>query len=133
MKALSSKEIQEFENICDKILKNKDVRYICLLNKMGKLIVEKKQKKVNFLIPDKKSRELYIKLKLESSLIKDFDDELGKLEFVVTYRKKMQMISIPIYGYLIMISAKKSANSHLIANSILRLFEKNIMINKNIK
>jgi len=133
MKALSSKEIQEFENICEKILKNKDVRYICLLNKMGKLIVEKKQKKVNFLIPDKKSRELYIKLKLESSLIKDFDDELGKLEFVVTYRKKMQMISIPIYGYLIMISAKKSANSHLIANSILRLFEKNIMINKNIK
>src|SRR5690606_31259023 len=114
------------ESICEKILKNKDVRYICLLNKMGKLVVEKKQKKVNFLIPDKKARDLYIKLKLESSLIKDFDDELGKLEFVVTYRKKMQMMSIPIYGYLIMVSAKKRANSHLIANSILNLFEKNI-------
>ncbi|MCV0400071.1 MAG: hypothetical protein K5785_08770 [Nitrosarchaeum sp.] len=128
MKSLSSKEIQKFEGICEKILKNKDVRYICLLNKMGKLVVEKKQKKVNFLIPDKKARDLYIKLKLESSLIKDFDDELGKLEFVVTYRKKMQMMSIPIYGYLVMVSAKKSANSHLIANSILNLFEKNIMI-----
>lgn len=128
MKSLPDKYVQKFENICEKILKNKDVRYICLLNKMGKLIVEKKQKKVDFLIPDRKARELYIKLKLESSLIKDFDDELGGLEFVVTYRKKLQMISIPIHGYLIMISAKKHANSHLIVNSILKLFEKNIII-----
>lgn len=114
--------IQRFENICEKILKNKDVRYICLLNKMGNLIVEKKQKEVDFLIQDKKARDLYIKLKLESSLIKDFDDELGQLEFVVTYRNKIQMLSIPICGYLIMVSARKHANSHLIANSILNLF-----------
>lgn len=124
MAVITSKKIENFDDICKKILQNKDIRYICILNKMGNLILEKKQNRVKFLLPDKKSRGLYLKLKLESSLIKDFDDELGQLEFIVTYRKKIQMISIPIYGNLVMISAKKNANSRLIANTVLNLFRK---------
>ncbi|MCV0366099.1 MAG: hypothetical protein K5798_02395 [Nitrosopumilus sp.] len=124
MSVITSKKIENFDDICKKILQNNDIRYVCILNKMANLILEKKQNRVKFLLPDKKSRDLYLKLKLESSLIKDFDDELGQVEFIVTYRKKIQMISIPIYGKLVMVSAKKNANSRLIANTVLNLFRK---------
>ncbi|MEX0862439.1 DUF6659 family protein [Nitrosopumilus sp.] len=124
MTKITRKKIEKCDEFCEKILQNKNIRYICILNKMGNLIIEKKQNRTKFLLPDKKSRELYLKLKLESALIKDLDDELGQLEFVVAYRKKIQMISIPIYGNLIMVSAKKHANSHLIANTTLDLFRR---------
>lgn len=126
MIATTRKKIEKYDDVCEKILQHKDVRYVCLLNKMGNLIIERKQNRVKFLLPDKKSRDLYLKLKLESSLIKDLDDELGQLEFVVAHRKKIQMISIPFYGNLIMVSARKHANSYLIANTTLNLFKKTI-------
>lgn len=124
MTITSNLRIEKFTSICEKILKNHNVRYICLINKMGKLLVEQKQKKVDFLLPNKKAKDLYIKLKLESLLIKDFDDDLGKLTYVIIRREKVQMIIIPVYGYVIMISVTKNSNPNLIANSTLELFEK---------
>lgn len=106
------------------MLKNKDIRYLCLVNSMGKLVSERIQKGKTLFFSNAKAKELYMKKKLESSLIKDFDNELGKLKYVVDTRDNIKILTIPLYGFLIIVTTEKDANNDLIARSIIELIEK---------
>lgn len=114
---------KHFADLCDTLLKNQDIRYLCLVDKMGTLISEKIQKEKEHFFSDQNTKELYMKKKLEMLLIKDFDDDLGKLEYVVATREKIRILTIPFYGFLIIVTVEKDTNCDLIAHSIIKLLE----------
>ena len=91
---------------------------------MGNLIFEKEQEGISSLISDKKSRSLYIQSVLEILLQKDFDAQIGSLKYDVSHRTKLDMITIPVYDYVILISVEPKENTDLIANNAIKEFEK---------
>lgn len=117
-------EKRSIENACDIFLANRDVRYICIIDKMGKLLFEKEQPGKNLLVSNQESRSLYIKSVLGILFDKDFDRQIGVLRYNVSHRTMVDLITIPIYEHVILISIEPKVNSNLIANSAIEVFEK---------
>ena len=49
---------------------------------------------------------LYIQMALEIAMRKEFDDTLGKINYIATNRNKVLMITIPMDDHVILISAE---------------------------
>ncbi|MCA9827424.1 MAG: hypothetical protein KC444_03405 [Nitrosopumilus sp.] len=113
-----------FDYACNILLANKGIRYVGILDKMGNLIFEKEQKNLKLSISDNKSRSLYIKSVLSILFEKDFDNEIGLLKYNVSHRTKINMITIPIFDHVIIITVEPNENCDPIANSTILLFEK---------
>jgi hypothetical protein len=53
---------------------------------------------------------MYIQLTLEYLMRKDFDKELGPVDYIASRRGKVTMISIPTENYLVLISAQRDVD-----------------------
>jgi len=116
--------LKSLDVACDALLSNKIIRYIGILDKMGNLIFEKQQQGTHIVISDSASRSLYIKSALEILLKKDFDAQIGLLKYNISHRTKIDMITIPVFGNVVMISVEPNENCNLIANNAIMIFEK---------
>ena len=116
--------IKSLDESCNSLLINKKLRYIGILDKMGNLIFEKERQGISSLISDKKSRSLYIQSVLEILLQKDFDEQIGSLKYDVSHRTKLDMITIPVFDHVILISVEPKENTDLIANNAIKVFDK---------
>lgn len=121
---VSSKLLDDASKI---LLANKKIRYVGILDRMGSLVFEKQQDGVNLLMSDSKSRSLYIKSVLEILLKKDHDDQIGLLKYDVSHRTKMDVITIPIFNNVVIITLESNENCDVIANSAIMIFEKIFM------
>ena len=121
---LAQTTIKSFDEGCDSLLINKKLRYIGILDKMGNLIFEKEQQGISSSMSDKKSRSLYIQSVLEILLQKDFDEQIGSLKYDVSHRTKMDIITIPVFDHVILISVEPKENTDLIANNAIDIFDK---------
>ena len=61
-------------------------------------------------LQDPDNRRMYIQLSLEFLMRKDFDKELGPIDYIASRRGKVTMISIPTKEYLVLISAQRDVN-----------------------
>lgn len=109
---------------CDKLLANKKIRCVCIVDNHGNLIFEKKkQDKINLLLPDEKLHSLVTKTVSEISMQQKFDMQIGFLEYDISHRKKVDIIIIPILDYVILISVKPNENCKVIANGAILIFK----------
>jgi len=53
---------------------------------------------------------------------KDFDEKLGPIDYIVSQRKKIVLISIPTRNYLVLISAEREVDVHEIIREVNRAF-----------
>lgn len=107
MSDLPPEKIEKLQGVFDKLLtRNKTIRYITLVNKMGKNLVEKKQKNVKPLVSKNKAQSMYMQLMLDITMRKDLNPDMGKLKFIVAYREKTSVITIPVKKYLVFISVR---------------------------
>ncbi|NNL59141.1 MAG: hypothetical protein HKP31_06745, partial [Nitrosopumilus sp.] len=113
-----------FDYACDILLTNKAVRYVGILDNMGNLLFDKEQNGITLSISDSKSRSLYIKSVLSVLFEKEFDEQVGLLKYNVSHRRKINMISIPMFNHVIIISTEPNENCDVIANSAILIFEK---------
>lgn len=55
---------------------------------------------------------------------KDFDSQMGMLRYNVSHRTKVDLITIPIYNFVVLVSIEPKENSDVIAVSAIEIFEK---------
>jgi hypothetical protein len=85
----------QLENKCRELFRDDRIRFVGIINNMGKLIEQR--------------RMLYIQMALEIAMRKDFDETLGKINYIATNRDNVLMVSIPMNNYLVLISAEPTA------------------------
>lgn len=115
--------IPSVSHACDTLLANSKIRSVCVVDPLGKLLFEKNQTGQFFPLSDKKSQSLFIQSVLDVVLKKDFDEQIGLLKYNVSYRDKMNFITIPIFGYVVLMTVNPHENCELIANSTISIFE----------
>lgn len=108
---MASTEIDNLEQSCKKILDLPQIRFVGVLNNMGNKIAGGFKKGVTALLPDKENRRMYVQLMLEYMMRKDFDEKLGTIDYIVSRRSNVTMISIPTKEYLVLISAERDVNA----------------------
>ncbi len=115
---MSSAEIEKLEQSCQKILDLPQVRFVGVINKMGNKIAGGFKKGVTSYLPDKENRIMYVQLMLEYMMRKDFDEGLGSIDYIVSRRSNVTMISIPTKEYLVLISAERDINGQEVIEQV---------------
>ena len=105
-----SPENQILDDACKKILQIPRVRFVGVLNKMGKRIAGGFREGVKSYLEDTQNQMMYVQLTLEYLMRKDFDENLGPIDYIASRRGKVTMISIPTKEYLILISGERDIN-----------------------
>ena len=101
---------QVLDDACRKIQKIPKVRFVGVLNKMGKRIAGGFNEGITSYLEDTQNQMMYVQLTLEYLMRKDFDEGLGPIDYIASRRGKVTMISIPTKEYLILISAERDIN-----------------------
>lgn len=101
---------ENLEISCQKVLHLPKIRFVGVLNGMGNKIAGGFKEGVPSLLPDKENRMMYVQLMLEYMMRKDFDEKLGTIDYIVSRRSNVTMISIPTKEYLVLISAERDVD-----------------------
>ena len=115
---MSSTEAENLEQACQKVLGLPKIRFVGVLNKMGNKIAGGFKEGITSFLPDKENRRMYVQLMLEYMMRKDFDEGLGSIDYIVSRRTNVTMISIPTKEYLVLISAERDINTEDIITQV---------------
>jgi len=110
-----------FEQKCNLLLNEKGTRCVGIINKMGSQMAGGYKNTITPLV-DEEEHKICLEHTLEIMLTRDLDDALGSIDNIVTKRKKVTMITIPMEDFSLLISANKNANSEEIINKALKIF-----------
>jgi len=98
-------EYLQFENKCNRLLGNDEIRFVGIINNMGNLISGGFSEGIDILENDEQRRMFYMQMALEIAMRKDFDNTLGKINHITTNRDNVLTVTIPMNNYVILISA----------------------------
>ena len=115
----------DYEKLCD-FAKQTDskVRFAGVINSRGRLIAGGMISSKKRLGDRKRDEMLYMELALRVKMRSEFDDDLGKVKFSMSFREKLIVMSFPIKDDVLMISMERKTQFEKIAHSILKLVEK---------
>lgn len=113
-----TREIESLDLSCKKVLDISGVRFAGVLNKMGRKIAGGFKPGISSYLQDKDNQMMYVQLTLEYLMRKDFDEQLGAIDYIASRRGKVTMISIPTKEFLILISAQRDVNVEDVINQV---------------
>jgi hypothetical protein len=113
--------------LCNKICDESHIRFCGVINSMGKLIAGSFRDGILPLDTDVQREMLYMQSRLELSMKAEFNDNLGDVNHVITYRDNVVIITLPLKNqqYHILISAERIADIKKIVDKTVNLFQNN--------
>ena len=116
---------ESLQQLCQNILELDNLRFAGLINKQGNLFAGGFKKGIVPLEDDKKRRQTYVKLVLESCLRNDFNDSLGKFKYSTISREKVSIITMNVCDHLLLVFAEPDLDLHILTGRIQRLIDEN--------
>ena len=114
------------ENLCHTLCNEPKIRFCGVINPLGRLVTGGFRDGIKPLDNEDQRQMLYIQSYLEMSMKGEFDDTLGNVNFITTYRDNVALISIPMpQNYLLMMSVERNAEIQQIVKKTISLFESN--------
>jgi len=100
------------------------VRFAGVVNSKGRLIAGGMAPSKKRLGDRKRDEMLYMELALRVKMRREFDDDLGKVKFSMSFREKLIVMSFPMEDDVLMVSMERKTKFEEIAFSILKHIEK---------
>ncbi len=116
-----SNEYYAFEQKCQNLLKESEIRFAGLINPMGHLVAGGMKKGVKQLEDDADMRKLYMELILRVSTRQEFDESLGVVDYSASRREKAVVLSFPIGNKVLLVSADTTVNIDETAKKIKKI------------
>ncbi len=116
-----SNEFYPYEEKCQSLLKEPEIRFAGLINHMGHLVAGGMKKGITPLEDEADMRKLYMELILRVSTRKEFDYSLGPVEYSASRREKAVMLSFPIDNKVMLVSAETDVNIDETAKKIKKI------------
>lgn len=92
---------------------------------MGKIVAGGFKDDIKPLDTEDQRRMLYMQSSLELSMKGEFDENLGCVNYITTYRDNLVLINIPLRNHLILMSAERNVDTEQIVKNTISLFESN--------
>jgi hypothetical protein len=103
----------QFTELCNDIFAlSPKIRFVGVINKMGKLVAGGMRQGVNPLENKADSSKLFLGFALRSEMRKDFDAEFGKTIYSFSERDRIKLVSIPLNDHILRISMGKEEQQH---------------------
>lgn len=119
MSKLSFESMSYWKSASQHILDLPEIRFVGVINRMGRLVSGDYKKGI---VPIEEINQYKICMAhaLELFMKKDLDDTLGTLEYIVSKRKNVTIITIPINDSLVLISAEPKTKIEPIVDEIIQ-------------
>ena len=115
----------DYESLCASTQKiDSKVRFAGVINSRGRLIAGGMISNKKRLGDRKRDEMLYMELALRVKMRSEFDDDLGKVKFSMSFREKLIVMSFPMENDILMVSMERKTQFEKICFSILKLIEK---------
>jgi len=112
----------DYENLCTLVQKiDSKIRFAGVINSKGRLIAGGMVSSKKRLGDRKRDEMLYMELALRVKMRSEFDDDLGKVKFSMSFREKLIVMSFPVENDVLMVSMESKTKFEQIAFSILKL------------
>ena len=116
-----SSEYYIFDQKCQNLLVEPEIRFAGLINPMGHLVAGGMKKGMKPLEDDADMRKLYMELILRVSTRQEFDQSLGEVEYSASRRKKAVVMSFPIDNKVLLVSANPDVDIDITAKKIKKI------------
>ena len=116
-----SNEYYLFDQKCQNLLKEPEIRFAGLINPMGHLVAGGMKKGMKPLEDDADMRKLYMELILRVSTRQEFDQSLGEVEYSASRRKKAVVMSFPIDNKVLLVSANTDVDIDVTAKKVKKI------------
>ncbi|MGI0087780.1 MAG: hypothetical protein ACREBI_07440 [Nitrosotalea sp.] len=126
----------EFDLLCDSILEvNSNIQSVAVINKLGRPVDRTFRPRYAKQFPDKTSEVLFMQCVLEISMGRDFDEQYGPINYHMSERANVTMLTFPIEDHVILVTANKSVSPISLAKKIVNIIReyKHNPISNNIK
>jgi len=115
----------DYENMCTLIQKiDSKIRFTGVINSKGRLTAGGMVPSKTRLGDRKRDEMLYMELALRVKMRREFDDDLGKVKFSMSFREKLIVMSFPMKNEVLMVSMERKTRFENVAFEILKLVEK---------
>lgn len=119
----TAEEVKILEDACTKLLETDKVRHVAVINKLGKMVTGNFKQGIERYLDEDKVRMVYMQLMLDLRMRQELDEILGPVDYIISRRKKLTIVSVPTENYLIVISAERDADSNKIVKAAEKLFD----------
>ena len=119
-------EIVNLEEKSKVMLQDHSIRFLGIIDSMGRQVAGGYKEGLVRLVDDEEHK-MCIQHVLSFVLTKDLDESLGTVDYLISKRKKVCMITIPLQKYVILMSVERNADVERIVEKTVKLFE-NILI-----
>jgi hypothetical protein len=112
----------DFDAVCEKVFQIDDkIRSARMINSRGKLVAGGMRKDLKSLEESKKDEMLFLELSLRVKMRQEFDNEFGPVEFSLSYRGKIVLMSFPIAEHVLFVSTEREIDFNKIPFEILKI------------
>ena len=123
MSFVTAEEKQSLEQACQEMLHVQGIRFVGIINQMGRLVTGGFKYGVKPLTNDEQRLILFMQLVLEVSMRRELDDVLGPVKYIAAKRGEVIKITIPLNKKILVISAEPNTDAEEIANKALEIFK----------
>jgi hypothetical protein len=109
----------EWNSASKYILSFPEIRFVGVINNMGQLVAGDYKKGI-VPIAEIAQYKMCMEHALELFMKKDLDDTLGSLDYIVSRRKNVAIITVPVRDYLVLISAESGVKVEPIIDEIIQ-------------
>ena len=114
----------DYEKLCESAKKaDSKIRFAGVINSKGRLIAGGMVSSKKRLGDRKRDEMLYMELALRVKMRREFDDDLGKVKFSMSFREKLIVMSFPIENDVLMVSMERKTQFEKISFKILKLVD----------
>ena len=117
-------KIYDFNQICDKVKQlNSEIRFVGVINQRGRLIAGGIKEGIKPLSSEKEDEMLFMELALCVKMRKEFDKQLGGVNFAMASRGRSMEMSITIGDDILYIIGEPTVNYAKIPNAVFEIIK----------
>lgn len=111
--------------LCNDIFEvDEKIRFVGIIDQMGKLVVGDMKKGLPSLERDDGSIRLYLGYAINNILRRHFDNVFGKVLYTFSEREKIKLLTVPMDNYLLLVSIDKLSDHVKLINKIMDVVKK---------
>ncbi len=111
-----------YEKICKNVMElDPKIRFAGIINEKGRLFAGGMRDGLKSLEDSRDDEMLYMELVLRAKMRREFDKVLGPVQFAMSYREKIIIMSFPVKDNVLLLSAEKGVNFSDIPFKILKI------------
>jgi len=121
---MSKTNYEIYDNKCQKMLDEDEIRFAGIINKDGKLVSGGFKKEITPLENDEAKLKSFMEFVSKVTIRKEYDKSLGPINYLAARRDKAVLVSFPfpVSKFVLLISANPSVDIEQLAKKVVDIF-----------